>query len=191
MYLTDSEIYEWAEAGGIIPFVYANVNPCSYDICLGDVYIDFLYPDNIIHAIDNTISIYKTSSVYDWLHKKINTPFKKLYGRNLKHLPSVIFAITKETVNIADDMMAEIKLKTSPTRSGLNNSLADLVDPGYFGKLTLMFSAHKTIHLTVGMRIAQLVLCRLDKPVAKSYKETGHYQGQNVPMIAWKGYNEL
>lgn len=190
MILTDDDIYNWAQADNVFPFNRENVNPASLDLCLGNEYRDFLYPDDIVTVpLDGKISIYKTSSLYDWAHLKLNPSFKRMFGRNMKHVPSAILAITEEWIRLQDDLAAEVKIKTSPTRLGLNNSLADWCDPGFEGILTLLFSCHRTLHLNVGMRICQLVIHKLHKPVTRSYKVTGHYNKQEHPGVVWNGYN--
>src|SRR3990167_2774821 len=172
MYLTDSEIYEWAEEGGIIPFRPEHINPASIDLCLGSEWRDIEYPNTLnTPDKDGNICIFKASDRNSHIH-----------------LPSAILAITEEWINIPDNMVGQIKLKSTPTRMGLGHPIADWIDPGYEGKLTLMLNAVKDIRLPVGIRIVQLVLCKLGKSVSKSYLVTGHYQGQTVPMPARSDY---
>ena len=182
MYLTDHEIRKWAMSGNIFPFTEENLNPASLDLCLGKEWRDFLYPDELMYPDkEGMISIYKTSSLYDWFHVKFNSYYKARTGRNMKHLPSAILGITQETVRIPTDMTGQIKLKTSPTRMGVGHPIADWIDPGYIGKITLMLSCVKTIHLPVGIRIVQLVLSKLGSHVEQSYAITGHYNHQILP----------
>lgn len=182
MYLTDHEIREWACAGNIHPYDEEQLNPASYDLRLGRTWRDFLYPDSIMYPDkEGKISIYKTSSLYDWFHLKFNPYYKAKTGNNMKHLPSAILAITEETLRIPENMVGQIKLKTSPTRMGVGHPIADWVDPGYIGKLTLMLSCVKTVHLPAGIRIVQLVLSKLGSRVERSYAVTGHYNHQTLP----------
>jgi len=68
---------------------------------------------------------------------------------------------TLEFVNVPDDLVMELKLKSSIARDGYNHLLALWVDPGFSGILTLEIynvRARKCLPLWKGMRIVQAAL---------------------------------
>ena len=175
MPLSDRQIIVWAKDGGIEPFAQQNVNPASIDLRLGNLWIDFEVPDKIIYS--DIITLYPRSLRVE-LH---NTLCKWL---PLKRKPTALLAITLERIVMPDWLAGEVKLKTTPTRLGLGHPIADWVDPGYEGHLTLMLHALKQITLMEGRKVCQLVLwpgSRVDKP----YRIHGHYMNQDKPTLAW------
>lgn len=177
MILTDTQIIKWASDGGITPFNINHVNPASIDICLGDTWIDVQYPEFGEFPVGK---LYKPSAVHDIMYSVLAS-----FSLWKQHRPSAVLAVTKEYISIPDDMAAEIKLKTTPTRKGLGHPVADWIDPGFYGKLTLMLNAVNDIELQPRQRICQLVLHKLSEPVSKSYRVTGHYNGKLSPTRAW------
>lgn len=175
MFLSDREIKEWARNGGIYPYVEDHVNPASIDLTLGREWRDLEFPD-ITNSSDRVI-------IYSPLDVSILSKYN-----SLKSMPTAILAITEEWVEIPDNMVGMIKLKSTPSRLGLAHPIADWVDPGYKGKLTLMLNAVKTLTLPVGIRVVQLTLCKLSGSVERSYAQTGHYNYQTSPTIARSDY---
>lgn len=178
--LLDYQLREWAEKGGIIPYDPAYVNPASIDLCLGGNWIDMYN----YHKGVGPVKIRVYNPVYEWFFAILN----KL-GAKRRHKPSAILATTVEEVNLLDCYAAEIKLKTSPCRLGLGHPIADWVDPGFHGQLTLMLHSFKDIILVPGQRICQLVVYNVGYP-SQPYGKVGHYQNQKGPTVAWEGYRD-
>lgn len=181
MILTDRQIKIWAENGNIVPYFRQHVNPASIDICVGDSWIDVEYPADG-SQIPGTL--YKPN----WMYGAFYNAFRKIFpviGAAIIHRPSAVLAVTLEWIRIPDDMAASVKLKTTPTRKGLGHPVADWIDPGFQGRLTLMLNAIHDINLKKGQRIAQLVLYKLSESVEISYQSTGHYNFRDGPMVAW------
>lgn len=174
MILPDHQLIQWAANGGIEPFNPAFINPASVDLRLGFMWRDMTKPDKVI--TDNYIWL--TPSIVEYYKRRIFTP------RDTTIYKSVL-AITYEWVRIRDDQAAEIKLKTTPSRKGLGHPIADWVDPGYEGKLTLMLHAFQTIKLEYLEPIVQIVVHSMHVPCITPYGKTGHYQGQMVPTLPW------
>jgi len=87
-----------------------------------------------------------------------------------------ILMSTIEYISVPDDHAANIYLKSSLARSGLDHALAGWVDPGFRGNLTLELHSHRPIRLFYGQRIVQIVFYALDQ---KSYNPyAGKYQDQ-------------
>ena len=171
--MTDSELIEWASYGGIIPFNSNNINPASVDLTLSSEWRDAEYPARLFYS--EHINLHPPSlTVY----------LKNLFGKKLWY--TYVLACTVEYITLPDDMAASIRLKTTPTREGLAHPIADWIDPGFNGQLTLMLHANMPITVYCGDPIVQMVVYKLSKSVDKSYKETGHYYDQKGPTPSWK-----
>jgi dCTP deaminase len=176
MVLPDFKLRIWAKNGGITPFDESLINPASIDLRLGRLWLDIERPDVVIEA-DSIILYPKSASVdcYNKLASALNLPRK----------PTAILATTYERVRIPPTHTGSIKLKTTPSRKGLGHPIADWVDPGFEGELTLMLHAHKPIELHYKMRAVQIVIFYMGASAKRPYAITGHYQGQTGPTVAW------
>jgi dCTP deaminase len=91
-------------------------------------------------------------------------------------------AQTREVFNLPDNIAGEFRLKSSGARSGLQQSLAVWLDPGWHGSvLTLELSnilQHHRLLLRPGMPIGQIILFHGDRvPEHASYRTRGQYCG--------------
>ena len=80
-----------------------------------------------------------------------------------------------------EDCSAMVLLRSSAARSGYEHSLAGWCDPGFVGQITLELRNNcRFHHLPVGegMRLCQLVVHKLEAPVAETYDVRGNYQRQ-------------
>ena len=176
MILQDFRLTEWAKAGGVKPFDPRCINPASIDLRLGHLWVDIERPDTVIDAL--RIVLYPRSVMVDVYNKLAD----------LLHLPrksTAILATTRERIFIPYDMAGSIKLKTTPSRRGLGHPIADWIDPGFEGELTLMLHAHKPIELSFEQRIVQIVIFQMSAPVSIPYGKVGHYQYQTGPTRPW------
>ena len=84
--------------------------------------------------------------------------------------------LTLERVRLPDDIMGDMKIRSSLAREGLLGSFA-WVDPGWDGNLTLaLFNAsEKPVELAYGERFVQISFQRLEGPAQNPYR--GNYQG--------------
>lgn len=84
--------------------------------------------------------------------------------------------LTLERIKLPDDVMGDMKLRSSLAREGLMGSFA-WVDPGWDGNLTLgIFNASdEPIELAYGERFVQIAFIRLEGPAKNPYR--GSYQG--------------
>jgi dCTP deaminase len=100
------------------------------------------------------------------------------------HPGEFVLGVTKEYVELPDDVVARIEGKSSLGRLGLIvHATAGFVDPGFKGTLTLEITnlTRVPIKLYPGLLIAQLSFMALDAPAERPYgsAELGsHYQGQ-------------
>lgn len=97
-----------------------------------------------------------------------------------------VLGVTKEHFIFTKRYAADLKLKTTPARMGLNHSLAGWIDPGYEGKLTLTLFSTRRVLLEPGMRIAQVIIYELDTVPDVGYDQVGHYMHQQAPTPAVK-----
>lgn len=175
-YLNDNDIRRRVEEEGMIRnYEPANLNPCSYDLRLGD-----------------------ETAVYDWGWRDrgkgpdgkplIENGVAEVGGkpRIVKEKGDVFYiypqtfvlATTVERVEIPDDLAAQVVGKSSIGRMGLFVQNAGHIDPGFKGEITLELynASDATIKVTPGQRIAQLVFIPLTGKSEKPYE--GRYQNQ-------------
>lgn len=101
-----------------------------------------------------------------------------LFGGDFKLASSV------ERFDMPDDVLAEVKDKSSWAREGLS-VFNTVIEPGWRGYLTLELKnqGKKHIVLQAGDPIAQVLFYRLDEPAEAPY--SGKYQDQeNMPVPA-------
>lgn len=184
MILHDKLIREWAGTNGcVIPYDERCVNPASYDLKIAPSYIDMYDGSEHIATDDDPIVIYPASFFREVLYE-IQKRLFGLFGVSIRHKPTAILALTVETIHIPPNMAADLKLKTTPARRGLNHTLAGWIDPGYTGKLTLTLHASKKVALQPGLRVCQVVVHRLEEDCQISYATVGHYMYQDSPTAA-------
>jgi len=84
--------------------------------------------------------------------------------------------LTLERVKLPDDVMGDMKLRSSLAREGLVGSFA-WVDPGWDGNLTLGIynASNEPVELAYGERFVQIAFIRLEGPTKNPYR--GNYQG--------------
>jgi len=93
-------------------------------------------------------------------------------------------ASTMETVNLPNDIAAQLAGRSSIGRRGLIvHKTAGWIDPGFEGEITLELYnlGEKPVLLRAGERVAQLVFFKLDQ---ESTGYDGQYQGQSGPTEA-------
>jgi len=91
-----------------------------------------------------------------------------------------ILAETVEIFNFPNDIAGEFRLKSSPARAALDQSLAVWIDPGFHNSvLTIELknnAKYHTLILEAGMKIGQVVFFRgVPVPDAASYAVRGQY----------------
>ena len=100
------------------------------------------------------------------------------------HPGEFVLGVTREYVELPDDIVARIEGKSSLGRLGLIvHATAGFVDPGFKGTLTLEITnlTRVPIKLYPGLLIAQLSFMALDAPAERPYGSAAlgsHYQGQ-------------
>jgi dCTP deaminase len=93
---------------------------------------------------------------------------------------TMFYVSTVERVRMADDICAQLWLRTSWIRKGVMASFGK-IDAGFEGTLTLgaYNATDETIEIPIGERFCQMVFETLTSASEKSYeKRSGLYQGQ-------------
>lgn len=168
MYLSDKSIIDSVRDSNLIePFNPANLNPCSYDVTLGDRFIKFdkskiayccfgagYIPEDFLFEVDRTKE------------------------RVVIEPGEFVLATTRETVRLPNNIASQVVGKSSIGRTGLFIHNAGHIDPGFEGQVTLeLFNAGQVaLDLTDVDKIAQLIFVPTDEPVEFAYN--GKYQQQ-------------
>ena len=168
--LIDRRITELAVKEGMIdPFYQECVQPCSYDVHLGD------------NAVVETENGFRP---LDLSKQTEDDPFLMPPG-------FFILGETVEYFRIPNNVEAHLHLVSSRAREGLNHSLAGLVDCGYEGRLTLELKNSLQfgfIPLYPGLRIGQLTFFEYSEAAQQPYN--GRYFGDSRVSMARDG-NDL
>ena len=158
--LVDNQIRKWANAGGITPFDYRNINPASIDLrWSGKRKVAIQRPDD--------------SNEADWVEwTDYGIPFVK---------GNIYLVDTMEYLKIPGDMVGLLMLKSSTGRMGFIQAHIGLFDPGFEGSATLELipMSPAPIKLYRGQKIVQLMLLSLESTPSALY--SGRYQKQSVP----------
>ena len=175
MLLSDRSIMEAIKEENLIfPYNRDNLQPCSYDVTLDNVF--------------KTISRDHGTSYIDAVTKEtIDCSYFTMNNNNYTLMPGeFVLGSTIETVKIPNGIAARFEGKSSLGRIGLSTHItAGFIDPGFRGNITLEIHNVNAvpIMLHAGMKIGQLCFMTLDNEVERPYgsSELGsHYQGQNT-----------
>ncbi len=103
------------------------------------------------------------------------------------HPGEFVLGVTKENIELPDDISARIDGRSSLGRLGIIvHSTAGRVDPGWSGTLTLEISniGKLPVALFPGMRFCSLVFEKVSSPVEQPYHKIGKYAGQKGPTTS-------
>lgn len=179
MLLSDRSIMEAIKEENLIfPYNRDNLQPCSYDVTLDNVF--------------KTISRDHGTSYIDAVTKEtIDCSYFTMNNNNYTLMPGeFVLGSTIETVKIPNGIAARFEGKSSLGRIGLSTHItAGFIDPGFRGNITLEIHNANAVPIMMhaGMKIGQLCFMTLDNEVERPYgsSELGsHYQGQNTVMEA-------
>jgi dCTP deaminase len=159
--LCDYQIEQLAASGMIEPYEPSLINPASLDVRIGNTY--------------------RLATYLGWSGPvALGDGFRLTQGVHL-------LLDTLEYVKIPNYLMCEMWLKSSAGRKGLNVYKAGYIDPGFEGTVTFRLWNDLPAPVTIapGDRVIQLVFREMSKVPRRSYKQTGHYNGQRGPTVAW------
>ncbi len=171
MFLSDIDIHAAVKNGEVIlePFDPKRLQPATYDIRLGNVFI--INDAHSTKAIDPVKGIFpKTQTI------------EVADGEEFVLHPGVsILGYSKEKFG-SDTYLIEVNGKSSLARIGLivHNS-ASIVNPGHILNIALELCNLNNVPIVLrpGMEIAQLSFSTLSSHTKKSYKQTGRYHMNN------------
>jgi dCTP deaminase len=140
----------------------ANINAASLDVRLGDYVLVNVPTDDAINPADKRTDQFK----------RCELPYAMQPG-------DFILAFTQETVNLPDDLSAQVVTKSSAARIGLDHATAGFCDAGFSGQITLEFVNHSknTIMIMPGAKLVQLKFFRHEQAGFYSYRNKGQYNG--------------
>lgn len=172
MFLSDVDIKKCVKKGEITlePFDESRLQPASYDIVLGNIFIvndahttSFIDPANKVFPKTREVRVADGEAFV--LHPGIS-----------------ILGYSKDYFG-SDYYLIEVNGKSSLARIGLlvHNSAA-LINPGHFLHVALELCNLNNVPIIIrpGMAIAQLTFSPLSSPPKQNYKENGRYAKNNV-----------
>jgi dCTP deaminase len=177
MILSDRDIKRYIREGKI------KIEPCELDKQLQSIGIDL--------RLGNTFKIFKmthkshvdlSAKDYEPDTETIEVPDGSSF---MLHPGEFVLGITKENVEIPNDLMAHIDGRSSLGRLGIGvHSTAGHADPGYKGRLTLEISNIGKLPISIipGMRFCSIIFEQLSSPVEKSYH--GKYYETKAPSTS-------
>lgn len=165
--LSDARIIEkvYDEALKIEPFIYEHIQPASIDLTLGKKIKrpkkDIKFGVNVF---DSQKEIYDEIEIGDY---------------ELKSGEFIVASIC-ERIELPADLCGFVKNRSSLARSGIDVGMANYVNPGYKGVLTIAVKNVNTIPIKIhaGMRICQLVFEDVEPEARTDYgkKSDAKYQ---------------
>lgn len=192
MYLPDFMLRELCERQGlVVPYDPGRVNPASIDLGLGRDFVNLSETD--------IVYLHEDGEGKGTLAK----PGERFEAYSVFLRPGVaLLACTQERVTVPDSpielhgrsyldesgrriypyhpveaCVAELRLKSSAARAGLDHALAGWIDPGFRGQLTLELHAHRPVELITGKCYVQFVVAACLAAPERSYQVTGRYVG--------------
>ncbi len=175
MFLSDVDIKKAVKKGDITlkPFDAARLQPASYDIHLGNKFIE--NDASATHFIDPARKIYA---------KTIEKTVKD--GEEFILHPGVsVLGLSKEFFG-SDHYLVQVGGKSSLARIGLMiHNTAGIINPGHFLHITFEITNQSNIPIILrpGMAIAQITFSMLSSPPEQSYRRVGRFAKDN-----WKHF---
>lgn len=159
--------------GMITEVNYSQIQPASIDLTLNGMWYDTISKKQF-EAERITLHPYNPQYEAWWaLCNRFRLP--------IEHRPSLIIGETQQKFFIPYDVAGDIKLKSTPSRAGLDVSMGGWVDPGYVGTLSIVIRTYRKVVLRKFEPFCQIVLHRLAEP---TIPYTGKYQGSQGPIPA-------
>jgi len=185
--LSDGTLRELLGSGRIIlePYDPALVQPASVDVRLGT---EFRVMRN--SRLTHIDPFEEQPKLMDTVSVPEGEPF-------VLHPGEFALGHTMETVGCPDDIVGVVNGKSSLGRLGIQvHATAGFIDPGFKGTVVLELSnvSNLPILLRPGMKVAQLVFQKLDKPAERPY---GHpdlkskYQNQQGAVASKYNQNTM
>lgn len=175
MFLSDIDIKKAVKDEEITlkPFDPKRLQPASYDILLGNKFIE--NDASSTHFVDPSRKIYA---------KTIEKTIKD--GEEYILHPGVsVLGLSKEFFG-TDHFLIQVGGKSSLARIGLMiHNTAGIINPGHFLNITFEITNQSNIPIILrpGMEIAQITFSKLSSPPSQNYAKTGRFAKDN-----WKHF---
>lgn len=175
MFLSDVDIKKAVKDGEITlqPFDPSRLQPASYDILLGNKFVE--NDASSTHFVDPARKIYAKTT-----EKMIKD------GEEFVLHPGVsVLGLSKEFFG-SDHYLIQVGGKSSLARIGLMiHNTAGIINPGHFLNITFEITNQSNIPIILrpGMEIAQITFSKLSSPPSQSYKKVGRFAKDN-----WKHF---
>lgn len=161
--------------------VWNQVNPNSIDLTIGAVYKRPVKSDRPwIYGFRNEAEAEKYSNEC-WMTRVAKSGFILLEPG------AVILGVTREYVQMPDNVCGQIFTKSTLGRMFINHMMAGVVDAGFHGRLTLELKneGQHSVKIPVGSRVCQMVLTSLDKTAEFPYHaKVNRYNGAETVECA-------
>ncbi len=175
MFLSDTDIQKNVASGQITlkPFAEKQLQPASYDICLGNKFV--VNDEHSTHFIDPAKKIYAQT-------REINLKD----GEEFVLHPGISVLGTSKEYFGSDHYLIQVGGKSSLARVGLMiHNTAGIINPGHFLNITFEITNQNNIPIILrpGMEIAQITFSMISSPTRQNYKKVGRFAKDN-----WKHF---
>lgn len=161
--------------------VWNQVNPNSIDLTIGVVYKRPVRSEKAwIYGFRNEAEAEKYSNEC-WLTRTAKSGFILLEPGD------IILGVTREYVQMPDNVCGQIFTKSTLGRMFINHMMAGVVDAGFHGRLTLELKNEgmHSVKIPVGARVCQMVFSMLDKGAVIPYNiKVNRYNGAETVECA-------
>lgn len=171
MFLSDVDIKKAVTSGEVVikPFTRAQLQPASYDIRLGNKFVE--NDASATHIIDPARKIFAKTT------EKIVRD-----GAEFVLHPGVsVLGLSKEYFG-SDHFLAQVSGKSSLARIGLMiHNTAGIINPGHFLHITFEITNQSNVPIILrpGMEIAQITFSKLTSPPERNYRAVGRFAKDN------------
>lgn len=171
MFLSDVDIKKAVKNGEITlePFSESRLQPASYDILLGNKFIE--NDASSTHFVDPARKIFAKTT-------EKSVPDREEF---VLHPGVSVLGLSKEFFG-SDHYLVQVGGKSSLARIGLMiHNTAGIINPGHFLHITFEITNQSNIPIILrpGMEIAQITFSKLTSPPARNYKLVGRFAKDN------------
>ena len=171
MFLSDNDIKKAVQKKEITiePFADAQLQPVSYDIRLGNKFVE--NDESKTHFVDPSRKVFAQTK-----EKEVDD------GEEFVLHPGIsVLGVSKEYFG-SDMYLIQIGGKSSLARVGLMvHNTAGIINPGHFLHVTFEMTNQSNVPIILrpGMEIAQITFSMISSPPSRSYKAVGRFAKDN------------
>lgn len=168
-----AELKQMVRDGFITNVKPSHIQPASIDLTFNGLWYDVIAQK---HITADRITLHPPNAQYEAFYRLATA-----FALPIVHRPSIILAETEQKFKLPYDIAGDIKLRSTPSRAGLDVSMGGWVDPGFPGTLSLVMHTHCKTVLRKHESLCQIVFHRLQK---QTIPYNGKYQGSQGPTPA-------